>query len=764
MVRQVLIAGTERVLATGAVVDVVLTALVLFVGCAAGAAALRGRGRRRHAWIAFTVGLGGWFLGQLIWTISELLLGAPPAVIPTAVDVAGLLYPIGACVGLLLLSGQSSWRSWLRLVLDGAIMGLAVFALAWVAVLKGAAASELGQRASWFVLLVPIANVVLVAIALSVLARVGRDERAVVMFLTVGNILGAVANGAVIYLDTWGVDVNHRIVGLGWGAALISVLLAAFASWRRSPRPREAAPPVPPRWASLVPTIPLAIATVICGIELLRHSLDCCVPMLVTSVLLIAVAIIRQAVTFNENRRLRMAADDLLRHDQVTGLVNAVALRDHLARALPLLQQDDQALAVLRLDVSELSLVTAACGRASGDELLVLVAGRIRGHAGNSDIIARLNGGQFAVVMAAGIDECRQAADNLVRAFTDPFMLGGRDLLIRPSIGLAVATVNDRPVDADILLARAEAAVEVARFSQSRNVCQYAAPGDADVTKAQPTAAPNAAPVEAVRLLGQLREAIDREALCLYYQPKYDLQSGGIIGVEALLRWQHPEHGLLGPDRFLPLVRSHGLTSLVNDLVINQALDDLAEWRSQGAEISVAINVFANCLTDIELPDRIAGALEDRRIPATDLTLEITEDFMMGNLGSVQGVLNTLRRDGVRVALDDFGSGYSTLSYLRDLPVDEVKLDRQFVASIVNDERTAEIVHTVVTLAHNLGAGVVAEGVENRQTVTRLQQFNCDIAQGYLFSPPIAFGGVLPWLRRGPGMSSSTTSPVGVGC
>ncbi|KAB7757676.1 diguanylate phosphodiesterase [Mycolicibacterium mucogenicum DSM 44124] len=765
VVRQVLIASANSGVAGAVVVDAVMVALALFAVVCAISAAVGSHGRHRAAWTSLTVGLCGWVVAQTIWTLSELRLGATPEVVPAAVDMVGLLYPVGACVSLVLLaSGASPWTR-ARLLLDGAIIGLAAFALAWVVALEDGFAMGAEHRwHSWFAMAFPIADLVLVAVAIAVLSAVDRRHRPVLLLLTIGNVLGAVSNIAILFVDMWGSGTAHRLIDLGWSAALICLAFAALTSrqQRKVLSATDVDTAVAPRWSAAIPVVPLVIATATCCIELLHVAAACCIPMAITALVLVVTTVVRQVVTFNENQRLRAAARELLEQDRVTGLDNAISLRDRLSCTLSRADRDTEGVSVVRLDMDELALVTAAYGRGAGDELLNLAAGRIRSSVGRDDAVARIDSGQFAVLMDGGVEHGRAVADRLVQAFAEPFIIDGHDLLIRPSVGLAVATDGEADLTADELLARAAAAVQIAKNSHLRSAYIHGIDSDIDDTvTTSRIAALGARPTETVRLLGQLRQAIDSEALCLYYQPKFDLISGDMMGVEALLRWPHAELGLLAPDRFLPLVRSHGLTTLVNDLVIERALDDVARWRGEGLAVPVAVNVFANCLTDIALPRRIARALEERRISAADLTLEITEDFMLSKLGRVQYVLNGLRHTGVRVAIDDFGSGYSTLSYLRDLPVDEVKLDRQFVASVLKDDRAAEIVRSIISLAHHLGARVVAEGVEDGETAARLKQFKCDVVQGYLYSTPIAADRVPAWLRERPDFPPSIPRPVG---
>ena len=241
----------------------------------------------------------------------------------------------------------------------------------------------------------------------------------------------------------------------------------------------------------------------------------------------------------------------------------------------------------------------------------------------------------------------------------------------------------------------------------------------------------------AAHLLGELRHAIAHGDLTMFYQPKVDIRCGAIVGMEALIRWPHPRRGLLEPDRFLPLVRQHGLMRSMTAVVLELALDEAAEWYRRGVGVPVAVNVFAPAISDPALPDQILGALQARGLSPQALTVEITEDLLLDDMDRTRSVLDTLRSNGIRVAIDDFGSGYSALWYLREFPVDEIKLDKEFVAPVLTQPASAAIVRSVVTLAHALGITLVAEGVENAATAERLRQFGCDVAQGYLYSRPL---------------------------
>lgn len=240
-----------------------------------------------------------------------------------------------------------------------------------------------------------------------------------------------------------------------------------------------------------------------------------------------------------------------------------------------------------------------------------------------------------------------------------------------------------------------------------------------------------------IQLLGELRRAIDGGQLDLVYQPKFGLLTGSVLGVEALVRWRHREFGELEPAEFLPLAREHGLMDALSDLVLSRAVTDASAWFEAGLEIPVAINLWACALADDTLPDRIMAVLDTHTMPASWLTVEITEDLLVADLAMARKVLSRLRQAGIRVAIDDFGSGYSTLTYLRELPVDEIKLDCNFVAPILRDERAAIIVRSAIELAGAFGVSSVAEGVEDDETARRLDSYGCSAVQGHFFCPPV---------------------------
>ena len=509
-------------------------------------------------------------------------------------------------------------------------------------------------------------------------------------------------------------------------------------------------PQVPSRVSMWLPYVPLAIAVVVSTPRYL--STTGLAPIYFSTAVLMTAVMARQFVVVRQNQRLLKLVGDQALRDTLTGLANRDLFNDRLMHAVQLHESDNQSVAVLSMDLDDFKLVNDSLGHPAGDALLVQAAERLLGCVRTSDTVARVGGDEFAVLMEGLPELSRLVAHRVVAAFQEPFVIDGQQLLMRPSVGLAVASAANPDLSAELLLKQADVAMYSAKRSKSGGLHTFTPdmvlvdPKEFDL----PTdASDRSERGAAVRLLGELRHAIDHGDLTVFYQPKFDLRSGDVVGVEALVRWPHPTRGLLGPAHFLPLVRKRGHMRAVTDIVLTQALDDVAEWYAMGIGVPIAVNVFAPSLGDLDLPTHIASELAARELSPEDLTIEITEDFLLDNIDRTRLVLERLRQHGIRIAIDDFGSGYSALWYLRELVIDEVKLDRQFIAPIRHDARAAAVVRGVVDLAHVLGVTTVAEGVENAETAERLREFGCDVAQGYYYSPPISAAAMMNLLASG---------------
>jgi diguanylate cyclase (GGDEF)-like protein len=437
------------------------------------------------------------------------------------------------------------------------------------------------------------------------------------------------------------------------------------------------------------------------------------------------------------SKRLRMQAADNRHqalHDSLTGLPNRTLFRDRAAQALLAARREGAAVGVLLMDLDRFKDVNDSLGHHTGDELLRQVGERVRARLRASDTVARLGGDEFAVLLPGVTDAAAAAAvgRELRAALEPPFTLSDAQLL-HADASVGVALFPDHGADADALIQRADVAMYQAKRDRA-GVAEY----DADSDQSSP---------ERLALLAELSRAIDRDELVLHYQPKVNL-TGGIDGAEALLRWQHPERGLIPPAEFIPFAEQTGLMRPLTAWVLEAALRQASDWRRDGLDIALAVNLSAANLADPALPDDIEQLLHRMDVPPDRLTLEITESTAMADPARARTLLVRLRELGVGLSIDDFGTGHSSLAYLSALPVTELKIDRSFVMSIATDDGDAAIVRSTIDLGHNLGLRVVAEGVEDDATLHWLRDHGCDLAQGYGLSRPLPAADVAAWLDR----------------
>jgi predicted signal transduction protein with EAL and GGDEF domain len=373
-------------------------------------------------------------------------------------------------------------------------------------------------------------------------------------------------------------------------------------------------------------------------------------------------------------------------------------------------------------------------GHDAGDALLQEVSGRVQGVLRAVDTVARLGGDEFAVVLPQ-TDEtgALRVAQSLLEVLGEPIVLAEQRVEIGASIG--VALVPHHGQDATTLLRHADVAMYAAKQGGG---------GAALYAPAQDRHSPGR-----LALSSALRHAISHEELRLHYQPLVDLSSGAVTGVEALVRWQHPERGLLLPEHFVPLAEQSGLITALTRWVVAQALRDCRQWQEQGRNLSVAVNLSMHTLREESLPDTVAALLAEHGVPATRLQVELTETALMTDPARVTAILHRLAALGVRIAIDDFGTGYSSLSYLKRLPIGAIKLDRTFVTDMGRDTDDATIVASTIGLGHSLGLSFVAEGVEDAATWHQLAALGCDAVQGYYCSRPLPVAELQRWLQAG---------------
>jgi diguanylate cyclase (GGDEF)-like protein len=432
-------------------------------------------------------------------------------------------------------------------------------------------------------------------------------------------------------------------------------------------------------------------------------------------------------------RELNRVNEHQALHDSLTGLPNRTLFLDRVSQAIRSARRESRSLAILIVDLDRFKDVNDTLGHHLGDLLLQRVGQRLEGTLRDSDTIARLGGDEFAILLTkvAGTTSTLMATDRIRRSLEDPFLVEGLMLDVEASIGIAQYPVDG--LDGDTLIQHADLAMYAAK-SGNLGFQVYASKYD-EHSRSR------------LALLGELRRAIDEGQLVLHYQPKVELGTGRPAGMEALLRWQHPNGTLIPPGEFIPFAEHTGLIRPLTLFVLNAALRQANEWRRAGLNLSVAVNLSARNVADAQLPQDVARSLERWAVPPDRLDLEITESALMGEPARAMEVLTSLSGMGVSLSLDDFGTGFSSLASLKGLPVDEIKIDRSFVTHMDGVESDAVIVRSTIDLGHNLGLRVVAEGVETAVAWDLLADLRCDLAQGFYLSRPMPAEDVPRWIR-----------------
>jgi diguanylate cyclase (GGDEF)-like protein len=430
-----------------------------------------------------------------------------------------------------------------------------------------------------------------------------------------------------------------------------------------------------------------------------------------------------------ERQRLEFASN----HDPLTGLANRSCFHDRVVLALG--RGDGAGAAVLFLDLDRFKNVNDTLGHDAGDELLRLVAERLAACARHSDTVARISGDEFAVLLpgAESPAQASRLAERMLAQFDRPFRVAGRSLFMTPSVGIAMHP--DHGTEVDTLLRHADAAMYQAKAAGRHTIRVY-------------DGAMGASAQRQLAVETRMHQAITDGELLLHYQPKLDVRTGEVLGLEALVRWQHPTQGLIPPKAFIRVAEETGLVAPLGGWVLREACAQMAAWHAVGHDdLHVSVNVSARQFKLQDVPDLVRTALDDTGLPPEALELELTESVGIDPDGSVGAALLELQALGVRCSIDDFGTGYSSISYLHEYPVDTIKLDRSFVQDI-GDGRDAPIVRAVIAMAHNLGIRVVAEGVETKGQLKFLEKHGCDEVQGFLFSRPIPADDVVAFLDR----------------
>ncbi len=434
-------------------------------------------------------------------------------------------------------------------------------------------------------------------------------------------------------------------------------------------------------------------------------------------------------------------------YDTLTNLPNRRLFTDRIQQAIKFCRREERKFSLIMADLDHFKTVNDTLGHHAGDDLLRQVTLRLKDVLRDSDTIARLGGDEFAIIIYCGDDEhfsLTSVAERLIQALEDPIYIEGLPFSVGVSLG--IATFPDHGDDAETLMRRAD--ISLYRSKEKRNCYTLYDKNTDEHTR------------DALRTVSDLRNAIRNKQLEVYYQPKIDCNTKQINGVEALARWIHPEKGFISPGVFIPLAKQNGLIRHLTVLVLQKAIRQAAEWYRNGYEIKLSVNITGENIEDLNFPDELSYLLKRFQMPPHLLELEITEDVIIKNIQKATQITERLREMGVAISIDDFGTGNSSISYLKKLPINTLKIDYSFIREMNNNPDDEAIVKTTILLSKSLGMSVVAEGVEDALTLDRLHSMGCDLAQGFYMCKPIPADLLNEWLITSPwGIQGAASQP-----
>ena len=698
--------------------DVGLYNLVWVFAVAACAMGARQNDRERWAWVVFSAGLSLYLLGNVY---GSLVVGAK-GVYPSPADALWLASYGCVYVGIVLLTRARSVRFYASSWLDGAIGGLGLAALAVTCFLGpvlvvmdgdfGIVATNLAY---------PIAEIVLIILLVSFGSMIPRPRGAAWWMLGAG--LAVICVGDAAYLFTRALGLYHEggFLDVSWplGAALIGQAALTKAPTRAV---KETS-----RRTWLV--YPAGFAAISVGLLVYGQF----APLSKTAAILAAVTLIltigRMVWNLRETGQLAETRAQA-RTDDLTRLPNRRAFNEALAEYL---SKPAAPLGLLLMDLDRFKEINDSLGHSAGDHLLEMVGARLSGSVRHEDLLARIGGDEFAlIVRAPDAHSILAAAERLHEVLDRPFTIDGMELPLGASIGLAMAP--EHGTDGEELLARAD----IAMYRAKRN--------GTGIEVFDP--AKDSGGRVSIEFRSAFHTALESGQLVLHYQPKIDLITHRVVGVEALVHWDRPGHGLVDPKEFLPQTEQAGMVNQLTMAVLPQALRTCREWRDLGYDLTLAINVAQVNLVDAALTEAVLGVLERESVSRDALILEITETSFMSDRERCKRVLGGLHDAGVKISIDGYGTGYTAPAYLRDYPVDEIKLDRSFVTEMNHNRYSRAIISSTIELAHALGLSVVAEGIEDRETFRSLLDLGCDTGQGYYILPPVPADRLFEYLAQ----------------
>lgn len=445
------------------------------------------------------------------------------------------------------------------------------------------------------------------------------------------------------------------------------------------------------------------------------------------------------AMIFDQTLELRNKAEHMEKqasyaatHDPLTDLANRTLFYDRVERAIISATDENRLLSIFLIEIENFKDVYDTLGRNNSDLILKQIASRLRDVSPDSNDVGKIDGNIFGILLSdiSSLSEIDLYAQTIQKVMEQPFIVERLQFSVHSNIG--IVHYPEHGEDVDTLVQRAGVALH---FTQNLN--KGYAFYEPSFDKHSP---------HRLGLMTELRHAIERNGLDLFYQPKVSIQTGTLYGAEALVRWNHPIHGFISPEEFIPMVERTRMIKNLTHWVLKRAFKDCAIWHKQGIDIKISVNLSAKDLHDPELPDIIAGVAADACVEPEWIVLEITEGAVMNDPDSALDIIQKLHEMGYQFSIDDFGTGYSSLSYLKKMPLTELKIDKSFVSDIMNSENDLAIVIATINLAHNLGLLVTAEGVESKEIFNRLKAYGCDIVQGYYLNKPLSVNDFNRWM------------------
>jgi diguanylate cyclase (GGDEF)-like protein len=685
-----------------------------YAGCAAlcvWRATVRGPGR--WGWGALAAGLVLFTAGSVLWTSWVQFFNPVPY--PSIADACFLAFFFLAFLGIGLLVRETLPRTSRTIWVDALIAALGVAALEATLVIGPISQANRGDFGTVATnIAYPIGDLVLVTMIVAVFAVRGWRPGRLWWTLGLGLVIFAAADSVYVTRVTSSTYVTGTPLDSLW---LIGAFLMVVAAWQglsgQIKHTRMIQPP------NIVPMLFLLSSLGIIVYATAHPGLLSLGVVLATITLVIAIA--RSAYAFRQLRALAESKREA-RTDELTGLPNRRLFFERLVVCFEP-RPTPHRLAVLMIDLDRFKEINDSLGHHVGDDVLRQLGPRLIAAAGSTGTVARLGGDEFGLVLSPLVDlsAATEMAERVREVLREPFQLEGMSLRVDASIGIALAP--DHGTTPESVLQKADVAMFAAKHAHAPWQI-YSSEHDQNAR-------------DRLELMEDLRDAIHRGEIVLFYQPILDLSKGSVTGAEALARWRHPSRGVLAPAMFLGLVADAGLMDPFTMAVLDQAFTQQTKWSEQGYDIGVSVNISAASLRDEELPDKIAELMSTRGVSPTGVTLEITEDSFIANPEEAMLVLERLRLLGVNLSIDDFGTGFSSLTYMRRLPVSELKLDRTFLTGAPRDARAVAVIHSTIDLAHSLGLRIVAEGIENLDALALVDDLGCDCAQGYLMGRPV---------------------------